>query len=83
VPRSRVLAEGKTVTDTDLAWASGFFEGEGSILIRKPTLRNWGTLVVSVVNTDRVTVEWFHQRWRGYFKSATRWSRELNRRGRA
>jgi len=59
------------MTDLELAWAAGLFEGEGTIRISKPARRNWGTLGVSVVNTDREVVDYFQSRWPGYMKSAT------------
>ena len=59
------------MTALELAWMAGFFEGEGSVRINKPTHRNWGALLVSVVNTDREIIEFFHHRWRGCFKKAT------------
>jgi hypothetical protein len=55
----------------ELAWAAGLFEGEGTIRINRPTRRNLGTLVVSVVNTDRQVVDFFQARWPGYMKPAT------------
>lgn len=59
------------MTDVELAWAAGLFEGEGTVRINKPGRRNWGHLAVSVVNTDRQVVEWFQSRWPGYMKVAT------------
>lgn len=59
------------MTELELAWAAGLFEGEGTVRINKPSLRNWGAVVVSVVNTDRQIVDWFQVRWPGYMKSAT------------
>jgi hypothetical protein len=50
----------------ELAWAAGLFEGEGSIGINKPYRSNRGGLLrVSVTNTDRDVVEFFHDRWEG------------------
>ena len=48
----------------DLAWAAGFFEGEGSVRISKPALRNWGSLCVDIPNTDESLVRFFGQ-WGG------------------
>ena len=59
------------MTERELAWAAGLFEGEGSIRINKPGRRNWGHLVASVVNTDRQVIDFFQARWPGYCKSAT------------
>jgi len=55
----------------ELAWAAGLFEGEGSVRINKPGLRNWGTMVASVVNTDFQIVRFFQDRWPGYCRLAT------------
>jgi hypothetical protein len=49
----------------ELAWAAGFFEGEGSVRITKPALRNWGSLAVDVPNTDETLVRFFSERWGG------------------
>lgn len=46
-------------------------EGEGTIRINKPKIRNWGSLAVSVVNTDKQAVDWFQSRWPAYMKLAT------------
>lgn len=59
------------MTDLELAWAAGLFEGEGTVRINRPSQRNWGALVVSVVNTDKQIVDWFQTRWPGYMKAAT------------
>lgn len=55
----------------ELAWAAGLFEGEGSVRISKPALRNWGAVTASVVNTDKQIIDWFQTRWPGYCKPAT------------
>lgn len=59
------------ISDLELAWAAGLFEGEGTVRINKPTRRNLGHLAVSVVNTDRQVVDFFQARWPGYMKAAT------------
>lgn len=59
------------MTKTELAWAAGLFEGEGTVRINKATWRNLGHLCVSVCNTDREVVEFFQVRWPGYLKPAT------------
>ena len=56
------------MTEAELAWAAGFFDGEGTVRISKPMPRNTGALLVSMANTDYQTVEWFQQRWPGYVK---------------
>lgn len=58
------------MTDVELAWAAGLFEGEGTIRISRPSLSNWGAVFVSVVNTDKQIIDWFHYRFAGYVKSA-------------
>jgi hypothetical protein len=63
--------EEAAMTPIELAWAAGLFEGEGTVRINKPSPRNWGALVVSVVNTDRQVLDWFQSRWPGYMKPAT------------
>lgn len=50
---------------TELAWAAGLFEGEGSVRISKPAARNWGSLNVDVPNTDEAIVRFFADRWGG------------------
>lgn len=59
------------MTELDLAWAAGLFEGEGTVRINKPAPRNWGALCVSVVNTDRQVLDFFQARWPGCYKAAT------------
>ena len=59
------------MTEVELAWTAGLFEGEGSVRISKPAQRNWGSLVVSTVNTDIQIIEWFQVRWPGCMKVVT------------
>lgn len=59
------------MTDSELAWAAGFFEGEGTVRITKPTFRNWGSVIVSIVNTDPESIEFFQQRWPGSLRPAS------------
>lgn len=61
------------MTAVELAWAAGLFEGEGTVRINKPSnnRKNCGSLLASVVNTDRQVLEFFQARWPGYMKSAT------------
>lgn len=54
--------------ETDLAWAAGLFEGEGSIRINTPTRRNLGALLCDMVNTDQALVGFFQHHWGGYFR---------------
>jgi hypothetical protein len=58
------------MTDSELAWAAGLFEGEGSVRISKPASRNLGSLIVSVVNTDRQVLDFFQERWPGHMQPA-------------
>ena len=53
------------ITDKELAWAAGFFEGEGTVSIMRPTKRNHGSLCVSIVNTEKHLFEFFQSRWGG------------------
>jgi hypothetical protein len=55
--------EETAVTERELAWAAGLFEGEGSVRINKPTRRCCGALLASVVNTDIEVVQFFQERW--------------------
>lgn len=52
-----------TPSTTDLAWAAGIMEGEGSIRINKATKRNLGALILTVTSTDVDMItplyEWF------------------------
>ena len=59
------------MNDIELAWAAGLFEGEGTVRINKPTKRNAGHLVASVVNTDRQITDYFQSRWPGYMQKAS------------
>lgn len=53
------------MTPIELAWAAGFFEGEGTVRITRPSAKNWGTLWVAISNTDMQTLQWYHARWAG------------------
>ncbi|MDP9350375.1 MAG: hypothetical protein M3P51_02365 [Chloroflexota bacterium] len=59
------------ITEVDLAWAAGLFEGEGSVRINPVTDRNWGHLTASVTSIDADIVGFFHDRWGGYCKSVS------------
>lgn len=59
------------ITAVELAMAAGLMEGEGTVRINRPTKRNKGHLVVSLVNTNRQIVDWMNSRWPGYCKPAT------------
>lgn len=51
--------------EKDLAFACGLFEGEGTVSMMRPTLRNWGSLYASVANTDKSLLDFFLSRWGG------------------
>jgi len=57
-------------TETALAWAAGFFDGEGCVLIsvaaRSTTKHLQTSLVVSVVNTDRRPIDKFSSMFAGW-----------------
>jgi len=56
----------KTLTDVELAYIAGFFDGEGSLTIHengKPSPRGISpnhTLQVSICNTDPLIIMWLH-----------------------
>ena len=56
------------ITDKELSWATGFFEGEGTVSIMRPTKRNYGSLCVSIVNTEKHLLDFFHSRWGGVIR---------------
>lgn len=67
------IAEGLTlpleaVTELDLAWAAGLFEGEGCISIGVRNSDETYRLICIIGSTDRETIEFFHRRWGGYFQ---------------
>ncbi|MGB9405976.1 MAG: hypothetical protein WCA89_00465, partial [Terracidiphilus sp.] len=47
---------------------AGFFEGEGTVSIMRPTKRNHGSLCVSIVNTEKHLLEYFRSRWGGVMR---------------
>lgn len=51
------------MTKADLAWAAGFFDGEGCIRVTKAYGGSFGSLVVSISNTDIEPLEWIQERW--------------------
>lgn len=54
------------MTERELAWAAGLFEGEGSVRINPPTRSNMGHLCAQVSNTDPQIIEFFQSRWPGH-----------------
>lgn len=59
------------IPERDLILAAGLMEGEGTVRLNRPTQRNTGHLVVSMVNTDEQIVAFMQDRWPGYCKAAT------------
>lgn len=49
----------------DICYAAGFFDGEGTILIGKPTRTCGYRLIVSATQTSIAPMEWFCPRWGG------------------
>lgn len=56
---------------SDIAYAAGFFDGEGSINIKKPTRTCGYRLVVSATQTIITPIEWFRVRWGGSIRTKT------------
>lgn len=60
---------------TDLAWAAGFFEGEGSIFLQRTKARNplhcYLYLRICVVQTERAQLEKFKRMFGGAIYSRT------------
>jgi hypothetical protein len=50
---------------TELAWAAGLFEGEGSVRINPRTRKNLGALLTDIANVDRDIPAFFAARWGG------------------
>jgi len=61
---------GRRSGDLWLAWAGGFFDGEGTVTITPPSDRTFGQLRVSVTNTDQPLIDAFQKRWPGYVQFA-------------
>jgi len=59
------------MTERELVMAAGLMEGEGTVRLNRPTKRNKGTLIVSMVNTDPEIIDFMQSRWPGYCKPAT------------
>jgi hypothetical protein len=62
--------EAITVTESDLHWAAGLFEGEGTVTIAVRNRDETYRIVVSIANTDRQVIDWFQSRWPGYVQGA-------------
>ncbi len=54
---------------SDKPWATGFFEGEGTIYISKPNIHDYGVLNVRIGNTNRECLDFFEKRWGGSIQS--------------
>lgn len=52
-------------SDIELAWAAGLFEGEGTVTINSGGREGYTRSFVTVTNTDRQVVDFFHARWGG------------------
>jgi hypothetical protein len=48
------------VSDTELAWAAGFFDGEGSIMLKAHRVR-WREIVMSLTQAELTTLTRFRQ----------------------
>jgi hypothetical protein len=62
-----VLWEEVEMSELELAWAAGLFEGEGTISINKAHTKTLGMLRCMVGNTDKEIVDFFLQRWGGHW----------------
>lgn len=58
------------VTETDLHWAAGLFEGEGTVTIAVRNSDETYRLVVTMGNTDAEVVDFFCDRWPGWRQPA-------------
>jgi hypothetical protein len=53
-------------TAQDCAWAAGFFEGEGSVMIvARPPARVLAALITDLSQVDREPLQWLRDRWSG------------------
>lgn len=53
------------ITETELAYAAGILDGEGSVCLIKSRKGRLPSPQVSVVSTDRELADWFKARFRG------------------
>lgn len=60
----------EAVTEEDLHWAAGLFEGEGTVTIAVRRQDETYRLLCTLGNTDREVVEFFLKRWGGWFQPA-------------
>lgn len=54
------------IPETDIAYAAGLFDGEGSVTINSPQKNRGYTLFVSVSQKNRLITDWLHELWPGY-----------------
>lgn len=57
---------------TDLAWAAGMFEGEGTVTIQGSGARGYGRCLASLTSTDPEIIAFFQERWSGALTSFRR-----------
>jgi len=69
VEAERIAALKPDLSTIDLAWAAGLFEGEGTVTITKAGRKGHTRGFVSVTNTDRDVVDFFHSHWGGHLRS--------------
>lgn len=68
------------MTETERAWAAGFFEGEGSVWIAaRPQDRIIAGLLVEVSQVDPEPLRWLHERWGGNIPPGFRQSSKRDR----
>ena len=60
------------MTDIELAWAAGLFEGEGTVTILRGGNRPYTRLKVCMSNTDHDIVQFFADRWPGEYRAVRR-----------
>jgi len=58
------------ISDVDLIWAAGLFEGEGTITLAVRNQDETYRLLVIVGNTDRQILDFFQERWPGWLQPA-------------
>lgn len=62
----KFLARIKEALPIDLAWAAGFFEGEGTVAISFSRNRH-ARVHVTIANNDKQTLDFFQEHWSGCF----------------
>jgi hypothetical protein len=56
------------ISETDRAYAAGFFDGEGTIFIEKPRAQRGYALIVAIGQRDSEPLKWLQARWGGSIK---------------